>query len=357
MNRSTSVFLDGLRVFAALWVFAHHCGLLFFSYLGLRGHAAVVIFFVLSGYVITFSTLSRQNVKAKQYAIARLSRLYSVVIPALVLSALMALLGFAFSPAFYEIVIRGHEGFRYAATAFFLQAIWGWNLVPGDNGPFWSLSYEFWYYVLFGLVVFARGWKWKVGLSLAVALLVGPSILLLMPIWLLGVGLYLYRDRFRLAPAPATVVFIVAMLLCVGFTVMVPDYPANAGAPPLIYASAFLTDWLFGLGVTVIIWSFDQAWGTLAVKTAFENAIRWAANHTFSLYLFHYPLILFVSSLGFFHADIGWQLLLAVVVILGVVIALSEFTETKRKLFQKAVAGIWDRIEHFPARKEAASEL
>ena len=102
MNRATSVFLDGLRVFAAIWIFAHHCVMEFYKDpWGAHGHDAVVIFFVLSGYVIAFSTLGRKNTQVKQYAIARLSRLYSVVIPALILSALVVVLGFMTNPAAY----------------------------------------------------------------------------------------------------------------------------------------------------------------------------------------------------------------------------------------------------------------
>ena len=88
MPKSTSVFLDGLRVLAALTVFAGHCVLLLYhGGFPLAGHVAVIVFFVLSGYVIAYSTLSRPGMSAKRYTVARLSRLYSVVGPALLLTA------------------------------------------------------------------------------------------------------------------------------------------------------------------------------------------------------------------------------------------------------------------------------
>ena len=322
---------------------------------GAHGHDAVVIFFVLSGYVIAFSTLGRKNAQMKQYAIARLSRLYSVVIPALLLSALMAVLGFMTNPAAYALVIRPHEGYRYLATGLFMQSNWGWNLVPSDNGPFWSLGYEFWYYVIFGVLVFARNWKWKIGLTLAACLAVGLNILLLMPIWLLGVGLFLYRNRFRVAPAPAKAAFIVTFLVCTVLAIVGFDFPAMPGTLPLLYASGFLTDWILGIGVGVLIWSFDQAWGKIEVAARWENPIRWAANHTFSLYLFHFPLIFFVATLPFFNAFVWWNVVLAVVAILAVIIVLSEFTESKRKLFQKAITLGWDRLGPGHADITAAS--
>jgi peptidoglycan/LPS O-acetylase OafA/YrhL len=348
VNRATSIFLDALRVWAALLVFTYHCVLIFYhDAVWIPGHQAVVIFFVLSGYVITFSTLSRGNLTAKKYAIARLSRLYSVVIPALLVTALTAYGGQHLNPGAYAQIIRPYDGIRFLASGLFVQSIWGLNLTPPGNGAFWSLGYEFWYYVMFGLAIFVRGWKWKIGSIVACALFVGINVLLLLPVWLLGVALYKFRDTFSLPRHAAALVFVVALAATISFAVMVPDYPAIAGAPLFFYASAFLTDWTFGIGVALVIWSFDQAWGTAVIAGFWERGIRWTANHTFSLYLFHMPLIVFVNTLGFFHPYVWWNAGLGIASILAVIVALSELTESRRKSVQKFIASLWDRNARF----------
>lgn len=89
MTKLKSVFLDLCRLMAALIVVYGH-GMDFFfpnhnkapHLLYNIAHLAVVIFFVLSGYVIGFTTNSN-NRGVFKYSVARLSRLTSIVIPAL----------------------------------------------------------------------------------------------------------------------------------------------------------------------------------------------------------------------------------------------------------------------------------
>src|ERR1700748_246533 len=96
MNRSTSLYLDLLRVIAAFGVVFVHADQPWFSNdLFVRpelGHRLVMIFFVLSGYLIAF-TVEKKDKGAKQYLIDRVSRLYSVVVPALILTFLFDSLG------------------------------------------------------------------------------------------------------------------------------------------------------------------------------------------------------------------------------------------------------------------------
>lgn len=89
---ATSAFLDVLRIAAALVVFVNHLAQFWsprtFAVTAPVAHGAVVVFFVLSGYVIAYSTLAREQ-SVRRCAVARLSRLYSVVIPALLLTWLL----------------------------------------------------------------------------------------------------------------------------------------------------------------------------------------------------------------------------------------------------------------------------
>ena len=88
-----SLYLDVIRLGAATLVFLSHVGLQavsggFLWQLHAYGTVAVVIFFVLSGYVVA-SASDRPGVTGQDYFVTRLSRMYSVALPAIVLSVLL----------------------------------------------------------------------------------------------------------------------------------------------------------------------------------------------------------------------------------------------------------------------------
>src|SRR5437868_2819379 len=89
------------------------------------------------------------------------------------------------------VVFLGHaSGIPWTAGFLMLHEVWRLNLVPGINGAFWSLSYEAFYYLMFGIIFYGRQTqKWlAVGLLL---LLSGPVIAALFPVW--GMGFLAYR--------------------------------------------------------------------------------------------------------------------------------------------------------------------
>src|SRR5688500_18002200 len=106
MNAASSLYLDLVRFAAAVLVFLHHWVYTRISgtshtAIGGFGEDAVMIFFVLSGYVISYVALEQKN-SARDYAVNRLARLYSVVIPALVLTVVFDTLGRAIEPSLYN---------------------------------------------------------------------------------------------------------------------------------------------------------------------------------------------------------------------------------------------------------------
>ena len=194
MSSATSALLNGLRIAAALVVFSYHVSLPWF-YSGPHisaeiGHDAVTLFFVLSGYVIAYSIEGHRRRNARQYGLARLSRLYSVVGPALLLTFLLLMIGEALNPQFYHQFYRGFDGVRLVLAGCFLQEIWLLSASPPTNGVFWSLGYEFWYYVIFGIWVYGRHCSLGRWLLLGAILFVGPKVLLLFPIWIMGALAY-----------------------------------------------------------------------------------------------------------------------------------------------------------------------
>lgn len=167
MNQSLSLYLDIVRFLAAGAVLVAHLASEPFTE-GLSWHGtavygdlAVTIFFVLSGYVISYVTTQRER-QPVHFVAARISRLYSVVIVALILTAVLDYSGAYFNEAFYaikKVLWKSASIFGYAASFFFVNEflVFGFNgISPGTNAPYWSLSFEATYYLVAGLFLFLR---------------------------------------------------------------------------------------------------------------------------------------------------------------------------------------------------------
>ena len=218
-----SIHLDAIRGLAALVVFLNHWRALFFvdysqlTHSGVAakvfyavtglGHSAVMVFFILSGFFISssvFRAIGTHRWSWTWYAEQRLTRLYVVLIPALVLGAGWDLLGthlFSQTPIYrdtadYQLMLKHPVAQMdtvraWLGSLFFLQGIRA--PVFGSNGPLWSLSYEFWYYVLFPIGLLAVTRKSTLAAKIAYAaaallivLFIGKVISLYFLIWLLG---------------------------------------------------------------------------------------------------------------------------------------------------------------------------
>jgi peptidoglycan/LPS O-acetylase OafA/YrhL len=178
-----SLHLDLIRGLAALVVFGGHLEMICsghtetaaagetanlivhpYNATGLA-HAAVVVFFVLSGYLVGGSVLrdlKRNAFSWSKYAMRRLARLWTVAIPALLLGTVFDAISLsAFSKtrvlSHAEITsgLAGTHGVvQFLRYLCFLQSINRLNIPHfGTDWALWSLSNEFWYYALFPILV------------------------------------------------------------------------------------------------------------------------------------------------------------------------------------------------------------
>lgn len=315
MTPHTSVFLDLMRLAAALLVFVGHAsgqewtGGRFWQ-VGRYMDSAVVAFFVMSGYVITY-VVHRKERTPRAYAAGRLARLWSVVVPALLLTWVIDSIGVRVAPQYYldQPWYAGDMlALRYLASLFFVNELWSVSLAPGINQPFWSLSYEAVYYLMFGLISFTKGltrWTALVGL----ALISGPAMVALAPLWYLGVWVYGWSQRTTLSFSAVHG----TILLLVGMTGLV----LTPWIRPLL-----LPEWQV-LGETVLPRYYDglcfawslcivarTQWGTDGTPHRLMPVVQTCAAITFPLYLFHRPLIQFFTYTSPFEATTwarwGW---------------------------------------------------
>ena len=104
----------------------------------------MVVFFVLSGYVITGTLGDRRS--ARDYAVKRAARIYSVVVPALLLTYAIDLLILQMN---LPVGVPDYELRRpllYGAFSLLFAGDFWHLVVPSfSNVPLWSLNYEVWY--------------------------------------------------------------------------------------------------------------------------------------------------------------------------------------------------------------------
>lgn len=300
ISSDTSIILDSLRIAAALTVVIFHGFEQWFpdeayaeSKFARLAHTAVIIFFVLSGYVIAYTT-SRKKRGGLQYSQARLSRLCSIVIPALVISALCQMVIYVVNPKLYEVFSRPPIFTRYLITALYSNEIWFFSSAPPIDGPLWSLSYEFWFYTIFGLILFSPRGSRRILFVLIGCLIAGPKILLMMPIWLMGcAAYYLPSKHFN-----RKLIFYIALALVVLTliaTIYFPLLPKPIGTIPFYFANQFLTDWLLGFLIATGIWLVSGS-RFESHKKSYSQKLRKIADLTFPLYVLHNPLFVLIRA-------------------------------------------------------------
>jgi peptidoglycan/LPS O-acetylase OafA/YrhL len=331
---------------------AHHA-LFFVPYLLCgAGHQAVVIFFVLSGYLISgsiFRMVERNTWNWKLYLTHRLVRLWIVLVPALLLGAALDLSGIRLNlaPALYAGMTGTHmlgnipaslNLKTFAGNLFFLQGI----LTPtlGSNTPMWSLANEFWYYLLFPCAFFGLRKGSPVASRVVCAIVfvaafwfVGLSIRVMFPIWLLGTLLAVVaapRIRPALIPAAGIVYGFVLFFLAKGGRI-----------------SGVASDYILGVATFLFLWML------LSKKVAAPDRAWVRASRTGALFLHPVPGPRAVRGAGFrgdgqggalaadpVHLAIAFLVLIAVITYAYLVACVTEFrTDGVRKWVESLAFG------------------
>lgn len=157
--------------------------MLFYT-LGRLGHEAVIVFFVLSGFLVGGRGLERifnGTFKMKDYTIDRTVRIGLPLITAIVLF-------------FFTCLLVG-EHFDWLIALGNLLSLQG-ICCPALVTPFWSLSYEVWFYVILAAFALAVQKK-QIGLILLVVCCLAFCFLNIgyLLIWLIGAVAYLIKPK------------------------------------------------------------------------------------------------------------------------------------------------------------------
>jgi peptidoglycan/LPS O-acetylase OafA/YrhL len=310
---SQSVHLDAVRGVAALVVVLHHARMVtllpresvsihlspiivaFYWISGFaNAHNAVLVFFVLSGYLVGGSVI--RNIAAnrwswKSYAADRLTRLYIVLIPALLLTAG---LDYAIKHAHRVIEMIPDSNLdhfsdslsTFLGNSFFLQKIY---CAPfGSDISLWSLSYEFWYYLAFPfLAIGVLRAKTLIGRAACIGAAAAAYILMrsaawLFPVWMLGTSLYYLKD-WRLVPQrwhrPLLLLTVAGMVM------------HSAVAARMSKTVPVISQWVFGVLVFFLLFLLLQMEVKRPLAKAYVSVARYLSSRSYTIYLVHAPVI------------------------------------------------------------------
>ena len=270
------------------------------------GHQMVMVFFVLSGYLVGGPASARilaGTFSLSAYSTARIARLWTVLLPALAVTAVVDHLGVSFYPDAYTDSLSRFSPPQPEATSFvtlignilFLQTV----AVPtfGSNGPLWSLANEFWYYVMFpsALITLVHFLKlplkhppkgaWLHAVLITVAISVLPAKLLAYSaIWLIGVVIAILETRARpilrhLGSPPTRNLFAATAFI---YTLIASQTDLPLGSD--LAVGATFSGWLLVINEL-------PAQHPLAKKLSFG-----LSEISFSLYLLHLPLLILIGA-------------------------------------------------------------
>lgn len=333
LHPALSTYFDILRIGAATVVLLSHCAPMLFGTPTwfFPGHDAVMLFFVLSGYVIAYSADGRDGAP-ETYAVSRLSRLWSVSIPALLFAAIVAALSKK-----HPIVLPA------LLNVPFMAEWWTGEYYAPSDIPMWSLNYEAWYYLIFAVWLFSFV-RWRACAVAMICVVAGFRVMLLLPIWAAGAALYYKRPT-----VPRSVAYFLLALSVAGYGItykiglkyMLQDWLQSVTHGEyyhLMQSTAFLSDFVVGALVVMNFIAVDNLTRGLHVPQPIRQASTYAASFTLAVYLFHVPVTILLSTVLHAPPIISMTLLFPALFALGLI------TEHQRKRWRAGIEGVIHRI-------------
>lgn len=332
--------LTSLRAFLALGVVLFHYQLQWDPALGFspiieRSRLAVDAFFLLSGFILAHvygPSFAAGNFSYRRFILARLARLYPLHLAVLASVTVMvvgaSVFGVRYDPATYT-----GEGFL--KTLLLVQAWFPTEVGYNWSGPSWSLSAEWFAYLLFPFyaliaiklrsrprLLIALGVMGYVAIDAAYGRMTGEvlpraednmGILRIAPTFLIGMALYGLGRETLWRPGLAVAACLVSTgLLLTGMQLSLDDRIIVALSAPVVFCWSMLAR--------------SQCEGILAAP-----ALVFAGEVSFALYLAHMPLLVAYKGVAaevrgidsnFVMTPIELSILLAVTIIVSILLHL-----------------------------------
>lgn len=253
------------------------------------GYFGVMIFFVLSGYLVG-GKLYRAGDRgfSSKYLLDRATRIYTVAVPAMVFGFLLMVVQQQLYGHAFSLTLDNCSAGWESLTGSMLFLHKGFLANTCFNGPHWSLVYEVFYYVFFLAVALAWAGRGRVRIAGGLAAILLALYGLLEPkhlwaystLWLLGMAAAQERPFEGRA---LTFTGLVTGAFIIQSTLRFDD-------PRARYASLAA---LLVIGSLLLL----QRWQPFEPPEKVARAVRLAAATSFSLYLFHAPVMNFLRAI------------------------------------------------------------
>lgn len=305
-------FLDFLRATSALLVLVAHATKFCFLYIPFAerkgvflnlfyfisnlGHEAVIIFFVLSGFLIggnLSDSMQRGSFDLVRYLIARFTRIYTVYLPALIVTEAVFLFGALVlsdpgdAPLFY------HQQLDFGGVSraiCFLSGLQSFSCPVWERNPIlWSLGYEWALYLIAPAIIQPIVWKASPGIRLLAVSLVcaitmticnSPKrVVYLFGLWFLGAGSYRVFNS-RLVSVPLLAGLTGAGIIIAGMAIRCMNDDIGK-----------TTDWIIAAGAAIAI-----ACRPLVAFPLAPRFFGWAAGFSYTLFAIHWPFVLLIAA-------------------------------------------------------------
>lgn len=341
---------------------------------GMLGGLGVFTFFAISGFLIGYSIVQKTENSAysfREYFVDRFSRIYAGLIPALIVSLIVAGGIYCTNQVYFNHLINSESQLsvpEFAATLTMTNnipsglinaasnAVFGTPFLSapissfGFNSVLWSLVVEWWIYMFFGWVILgglaifgrktAKGW-FK-GLFLGFGILLSLIIIALawnysafIAVWFVGVAA-LYAVTCSTVSAKlggqvvqrVLIIFFVAAAAAVGYEAYV-IYALTHESFNLLFG--LLIACCVFLGLFIVNNKTVPKLSKMLLNGRVAKLSSSMAAFSYTIFLIHYPILLFINGLNF-TVDRMLLFLPILLVINEVAFLLASVTENKHKV-------------------------
>lgn len=269
-----------------------------------------MVFFILSGFIITYVSMSNER-SLVEFSTKRISRYFSILIPAIALLIIASLITTRINPHAYTAIDCGNSKNIALKTIASLTFI-NYNtfttaqcFLPA-GGPFWSLTCEWWYYVLYALAFHIPNRLVSFFLSMILVSLLGPSVMLLFPVWLIGSFCHLAWRRISISKKFA--IFIAILTPCLAVILWASNVrysflnTAVLSGHYFHHATYFPYYWLIGalMGshlLCMLITLHEPSKLLFQVFSIIAPVIRRISGTSFFLYVAHMPIMILLKTI------------------------------------------------------------
>jgi peptidoglycan/LPS O-acetylase OafA/YrhL len=349
MKKNRLEKLEALRGFAALYVVFFHVLPQKIYLFGINvgtlfrfGPEAVIVFFVLSGFVIKYTYEKSKDKSFRYYFVRRFIRLY---VPLM----FIFLLGYLLK-CYQEGMLANPEWLTLLGNLFMLQDVISQkpNVISATymgNGVLWSLSYEWWFYMLFFLLANKinkeklNKWVSIITITAALTYVIYPFIInrlaMYFAIWWIGVRYaetYMSGGKFSLRGIMpyAYVLFTITAILAVNFAI---HFSASKtySYPLVAYPFIELRHFVFAIMVMFgsIIWQnmkwigFNQLFGVF----------KYLAPCSYVIYISHDYLVINATYLHFINNKvIEYGLYIVLMIVFSYTLEVVVYNSIRKKL-------------------------